>query len=528
MQGLRLGRLALTLAATIALAAGEASAAPPTNFDERAESLLKTFGVPGMSVSIVENGEPVLAKGYGVRRLGASDLVGADTNFPLASVSKAFTAAALAVLVDEGKISWDDKVADHLPGFQLYDPLASSELTVRDLLVHRSGLGLGAGDLLFYPRSSLTRAETVKRLRYLKPATSFRSGYAYDNVLYIVAGQLIETVSGQTWESFVHQRLLAPAGMRTATTEAAIRLQTSDRAWPHARLGGGAIGLGNQTALDERDAALSVNASPAGGVGASARDMSRWLTVQLRHGQSLGGAKLFSSGRGAEMWTSQTLMPILASDAPPAAQPQFLTYALGWKVSDYRGRKIIWHTGALMGFKGVAVLVPELNTGFSININSEDGALVSGLMYELLDHYLAPAEPGRDWPAVWAEFRRSQTLEALRSVADAAPVRGEPALPLARYVGTYADPWYGPISIVQTGGRLEIDFRQSPGMIGELQPWRRDTFLTCWRDKTIEPALVSFALDADGKVQRITMRAASPLADFSYDYQDLDFRPVAP
>jgi CubicO group peptidase (beta-lactamase class C family) len=242
--------LLLTIALGIAT---RAFAAPPAGFDDRIEALRKEVGVPGMAISIVENGKVTLAKGYGVKKLGSPDPVGADTIFPTGSTGKAFTVADLAILVDQGKIGWDDKVIDHLPGFQMYDPWVTREMTIRDLLVHRSGLGLGAGDLLFVPRSNLSRVEAVKRLRFIKPATSFRSGYAYDNVLYMVVGQLIEAVTGKTWEEFTAEQLLKPAGMLHSTSDDDLRFSTPDRAQPHARMNGGLRGIGDQEVLDERD-----------------------------------------------------------------------------------------------------------------------------------------------------------------------------------------------------------------------------------------------------------------------------------
>lgn len=512
--------------AVVLAGAAPAAAAPPAGFDARAQALLQASGTPGMGVAIVEQGKTTLLKGYGVRRLGQTAPVDVDTTFPVASVSKAFTSAALAMLVDQGKIGWDDKVIDHLPGFEMYDPWVAREITVRDLLVHRSGLGLGAGDLLFWPRSSLTRAETVQRLRHLRPSTSFRNGYAYDNVLYIVAGELIEAVSGQTWEAFVRDQILRPAGMRTATTEPGERFSHPDRATPHGRLNGPIRGLGDQEPLDERDI-FSVNAAPAGGLNASAADMSRWLQIQLARGALGGGSdRLFSAATSQEMWTPQTLMPRDEKGAPPGAVPLFSTYALGWKVVDYKGRKIVWHTGGLMGFRALVVLVPELDTGFSVMINSEDSGLIMGLMYELLDHYIDPAAPAKDWPAAWAELRAAKSQDVLKTLVRTAPEKGKPPLNLADYAGDYADPWYGPISIKLSGRKLAIDFRQTPGMSGTLEPWSRDTFRTAWDDKNIEPAYLTFAFGADGGVERIKLRAVSPLADFSYDYQDLEFTPV--
>lgn len=306
-------------------------AAPPADLDARIEGLLKSSKAPGFGAVIVEDGKVVLAKGYGVRRLGAPSRIDPDTLFPIASAGKAFTTADLALLVDQGRLRWDDKVVDRLPGFQLYDPWVTREMTVRDLLVHNSGLGLGAGDLLFFPRGSLSRPESVKRLRWIKPATSFRSGYAYDNVLYMAAGQMIEAVTGQTWEVFTREALLKPAGMLGSTSDDADRFRTENRAWPHARLNGAIRGLGDQTALDER-AGSGDNAAPAGGVSTSANDLGRWIQIQLAHGQLPEGGRLFSEAAATEMWTPRTLMPIKA--APPAAAaatPQFLAYALGWE-----------------------------------------------------------------------------------------------------------------------------------------------------------------------------------------------------
>jgi len=390
-------------------------AAPPPGLDARIDAVIQQQGVPGMAVAIVENGQVVHAKGYGVRRLGSPERVDADTIFPTGSTGKAMTTAALAILVDEKKIGWDDKVIDRLPGFQMYDPWVTREMTIRDLLVHRSGLGLGAGDLLFVPRTSLTRAESVRRLRYIKPATSFRSGYAYDNVLYMVAGQLIEAVTGQTWEDFVREHLFKPAGMDESTTDEPGFFATSNRVQPHARMDGGFRGIGTQEVLDER-AGLGRTAAPAGGIASSAHDMGRWLSIQLAHGALPGsnGQRLFSEDASREMWTPQQLMPISPLPAPVAeATPQFSSYALGWDVEDYRGVRIISHGGAVFGVQTMVVLVPDRQVGFSLQINSEDGVVLKGMTYELLDHYLGA--PKRDWVADFVRFKKDRVAKAVAS-----------------------------------------------------------------------------------------------------------------
>jgi CubicO group peptidase (beta-lactamase class C family) len=486
-----------------------------------------------MAIAIVEDERVTFAKGFGVKALGKPDPVDADTIFPTGSTGKAVTVAALAVLVDQGKIDWDDRVIDRLPGFQMYDPWVTRELTIRDLLVHRSGLGLGEGDLLFVPRTNLTRAESVRRLRYLKPATSFRSGFAYDNVLYMVAGQLIESVSGETWERFVANRVLKPAGMLHSTSDEDARFATIDRAEPHARMNGGLRGAGDQQLLDERDE-LGRNAAPAGGLAVSANDMARWLLIQLDGGRIPGGsARLFSEAAHVQMWRPVVSQPI--AERPAAlrpTQPNFSAYAFGWDVEDYRGAKLIWHGGAVFGFLTAVALLPDKHVGFSIEINSEDGEVIRGLMYELLDHYLGL--PRTDWVARYrAEKQRkvSEALAALKArtakpaggLAGAAP---GPSLPLAGYAGTYQDPWYGNIEVAVVDGTLRIDFKSTPRMGGALEHWQYDTFVTRFDDKTIEPAYVTFGLDADGKIARITLKAVSPIADFSWDYQDLSFMPL--
>src|SRR5678815_5238644 len=244
-------RLALPL--LLALVAMPLRADPPAGFVEHVEALRQDSGAPGIAIAIVEHGQTTLSHGWGVRRQGETAKVDEHTIFPTGSTGKAFTVAAIATLVDQGKLKWDDKVIDHIPWFQMYDPWVTREMTIRDLLVHRSGLGLGAGDLLFVPRTNIPRAEAVRRLRFIKPATSFRSSYAYDNVLYMVAGQLIEAVTGETWEDYVRKHVFAPAQMLKSTSDAESRFATTDRAFPHARMNGGLPCAGDQELPDERD-----------------------------------------------------------------------------------------------------------------------------------------------------------------------------------------------------------------------------------------------------------------------------------
>jgi CubicO group peptidase (beta-lactamase class C family) len=512
--------------ATLCLAATGALAAPPAHFGQRVEDLRREIGVPGMAIAIVEDGKVTLAQGFGVKALGRSDRVDADTIFPTGSTGKAFTVAALAQLVDQGRIGWDDRVIDHLSWFQMYDPWVTREITVRDLLVHRSGLGLGEGDLLFVPRTNLSRAESVRRLKFLKPATSFRYGFAYDNVLYMVAGQLIESVTGETWEKFMTEHVLKAAGMKHSTADEDARFGNPDRAQPHARIDGALRGIGTQRMLNERDE-LGRNAAPAGGLAISANDMARWLQIQLAGGKLPDSSeRLFSEAAHDQMW--KPMVPLSIDPRPGALSPispKFNAYALGWEVRDYHGAKIVWHGGAVFGFLAAVVLIPERGVGFSIEINSEDGQIINGLMFELLDYYLGLT--ANDWPAKFASYKQQQIDQGLKAyqAVSAQPAHVGPSLPLTGFVGTYSDAWYGNIEVSAADGQLKIDFKSSPGMTGILEHWQYDSFITRFDDKSIEPAYVTFGVDADGKVQRVTLKAVSPLADFSYDYQDLLFTP---
>jgi len=525
---IRFGSRALLAAVSFAALATSAHAAPPAGFGQRVEQLRTQIGAPGVTIAIVEDGKVTLAQGWGVRDITTNQPVDADTIFFTGSTGKAFTNAALATLVDEGKIKWDDKVIDHMPDFRMWDPWVTREMTIRDLLVHRSGLGLGQGDLLFLPNSTLSRKETVRRIRYLKPATSFRSGYAYDNILYMAAGQLIEEVSGQTWEQYIHSHVFGPLGMKNSTDTDAEFHANSNHARPHSRSGGAIHGLGTQTALDE-DATIAQNAAPAGGLAISANDMSRWLLTQLGRGKIPGGDKqLFSKEQSEQMWTGAVITPVPHYPAEFAvAQPHYELYALGWGLSDYRGAQLVGHDGAVLGSQATVALLPDKNVGIFIATNSEDGEIVRGLLFELLDHYLG--YPQAQWPEKWHTFKINRLTAAAKQVqaSEAKPAKAGPSLPVGNYVGEYNDPWYGTIKVSQAGKGLTIKFPHSSGMEGSLTHYQYDTFKTKPKLDWVEPAYVTFSIGADGKVDRVTMKPVSPAADFSWDYQDLLFTPVA-
>ncbi len=496
----------------------------PADFDSLVARAMKTFEVPGLAVAVVKDGRVVLAKGYGVRKLGERAPVDGRTLFGIASNTKAFTATALGLLVEEGKLEWDDPVSRYLPWFQMWDPYVTREMTVRDLLVHRSGLGLGAGDLLIWPETTYTRREIVRRLRFVRPATSFRSAYAYDNMLYLAAGEVIEAVSGKSWEDFVAERILKKAGMTSSRPRHSASLAGRNVAIPHAALEKGPTPV----AIDEND-----HMNPAGGILSCAEDMARWMAIHLNDGRLPDGTRLF--GEKTERQLTSLVTPIPISDPPPelaAQRMNFSGYALGFRVNDYRGRKLVSHTGGLSGYVSKAVMVPELELGIAVLTNQESDEAYNSVIYAVLDQ--AMGAPPTDWAAAYlkvTERAKAKTADALKMAASKREAALRPSLPLADYAGAYEDAWYGPIVIMAEGAggtpRLAMSFAKTPGMTGDLEHWSRETFVVRWRDRELRAdAYVTFILDPDGGIIEARMKAFSPDTDFSYDFHDLLLRPV--
>ncbi len=515
----------ITVAAALALATAApalpAQAFRQKDFDAYVARGLQVLQTPGASIAVVRDGRVLLAKGYGVRTLGHPARVDAHTLFQIASNTKAFTTAALAILADEGKLSWDDAVTKLLPRFQLYDPYVTREFTVRDLVTHRSGLGLGAGDLLWF-HSNYSRGDIAYRIRFARPVSSFRSAYAYDNVLYIVAGEIFPAVAAQSWDDFVRNRIFTPLGMTESGTTTAFFTSSRNAAAPHA-VEDGRLQV---VPLDSVD-----NISPAGGIASNVTDLARWLVCRLDSGRYAGGGgRLFSERQAGEMWSGQTILPI--ADPPPplaALRPNFAEYALGWRLRDYQGRKIVSHTGGLAGMSSQITLVPAERLGIVILTNSESD-LMAALTYRLLDDLLGAPRPRGDWVAAFAQagqIARARAESTLTSAAAGRDSLSQPSLPLARYAGSYRDELYGEASVALENGRLVLRFGRSPAFLGDLVHWQYDTFIARWRTKHLEDAYVTFALTPNGAIDRFQMTAVSPLADFSFDYQDLLFRPVA-
>jgi len=494
--------------------------APPKDLDAYVESVQKEFEVPGIALAIVKDGKVVVAKGYGFRKLGESARVDDRTLFGIASNTKAFTATALGILVEEGKLEWDAPVIRYLPWFQLSDPYVTRELTIRDLLVHRSGLGLGAGDLLWWPSSTYNRKEIAKRLQFIPLVKSFRGAYAYDNVLYLIAGEVIEAVSGETWEQFVASHILSKVGMTDSNVRHSDAAGGGNVAATHAEIDGKVRPISPFT---------SDNTNPAGGVNASAKDIAKWMIVQLDSGRVADGTRLFSPRTTVQLWSIVTPTP--DGNPPPelaALRANFNGYALGFGVRDYRGHKLVQHTGGLPGYVSKVAMIPELKLGVAVLTNQESGEAFESITYYVLDHFLGVSRT--NWLGAFKTLHAridSMTARMEKEIAAKRDSTSRPPLPLASYAGTYNDPWYGDVTISLENGKLVIRFDHTPSLVGDLEHWQYDTFVARWRDRELRAdAFVTFALNPDGSIDQVKMKAVSPATDFSFDFQDLLFKPA--
>jgi CubicO group peptidase (beta-lactamase class C family) len=507
--------------ASMLLSTVAAQEQPLNGLDDYITQAMTTFHVPGVAVAIVKDGKVVLARGYGFRRLGEPAKVDEHTLFAIGSNTKAFTTAALAMLVDEGKIQWDDRVFERLPGFQMYDPYVSHEMTIRDLLTHRSGMGLGEGDLLIFPPSDRTSSEIIRRLRYMKPASSFRSGFAYDNLLYIAAGEIIPAITGKAWNETIRERIFKPLNMNDSNTSITEFRPGTNFATPHSLVEGKLTAI-SFTSID--------NAAPAGAINSSAADMAKWVIAQLDGGAIRGiDQRLFSDRCHREMWSAQTVIGV--EEPPPglaAARTNFLAYGLGWFLSDYRGRKEVSHTGGVPGYVSRVTMIPDLRLGVVVLTNQESGMMFNAVTDRVLDRYMDV--PDYDWVKADEEViakERADAAAAENKQSNTRALDSKLSLPLEKYAGNYEDAWYGNVAIAMEEGKLVMRFSHSPALTGDMEHWQYDTFKVKWRDRSLAAdAFATFTLNADGAITEVLMKPVSPMTDFSFDFQDLSLVPV--
>jgi CubicO group peptidase (beta-lactamase class C family) len=448
-------------------------------------------------VAVVRADRVVFARGYGVREAGRAEPVDENTLFAIGSNTKLFTAVLTGMLVDEGRMSWDDPASRHLPGFQLFDPYVSREIRIHDLLSHRSGLGR-RGDFLWYA-SPFDRREILRRVRFLEPNSSFRSEFGYQNIMFLAAGEAAAEAAGRDWDTLVRERIFTPLGMTRSNTSTNDLSGDANVASPHAWRDGEIVPIPYRN-ID--------NVAPAGSINSSAREMAEWLRMLLARG-SYEGNRLLEPATLARIESPHTITPLAPDSLTPSTH--FSAYGLGIGMRDYRGVKVLSHTGGIDGMLSLVAYVPERDLGIVVLTNtSPHNALYTAIMYRVLDAYLGGES--RDWSGILldrtreAEARQAET----RARTERERVPGtRPSLELAAYVGTYSNEMYGDVSITESDGRLHV--RYGTAFRGELEHWHYDTFVARWDDEGLGTSYVTFALTPMATVGRMEIQG---LADF--------------
>jgi CubicO group peptidase (beta-lactamase class C family) len=484
-----------------------------------AEALLK-FKVVGAAVAVVKDGKVIHSKGYGLADINTKQLVNENTNFQIASNTKAFTTTALAILEEEGKIKWTDKVIVHIPEFKMYDAYVTENFNIQDLLTHRSGLGLGAGDLMFFPDGTdFTIEDVVSCFQYFKPVSAFRTQFDYDNLLYIVAGEVIARASGMSYELFVQKRIIEPLQMNN-TFVGYLQKDKSNLAVPHSSESGTII------TIDSYDIGI---ADAAGGICSNVADMSKWMLVRLNEGMYGTDLKtpLFSSKNHYEMWQIHT---VLETNQNPRYNSHFNGYGLGWQLTDVVGQFEVSHTGALPGMLSMVTMYPDMNLGIVILTNTENGGagLFSAVTNTIADSYLGLDNyHWIDQMVAW----RSEDKYAADSVSKKAWEKVELAKEIEvkneNFIGIYADSWFGEVEVFEKNKQLWIKCNRSPKLNGPLAFYQENTFAVKWEYQAMNcDAFALFYFDDTGKAQSIQMKGISPNIDFSFDFQDLDLKRI--
>ncbi len=492
-----------------------------------AERAMRVFSVPGMAIGIVHKGKSIYSGGHGIREIGNHASVNSDTLFKIGSNSKAFTTAALAILVDDGLVSWQGRVTDYIPEFRMSDPWVTAHFTLTDLLTHRSGLRSYVGDQMLWPEpNSFTRADIIHAFRYFELVSGFRDGYAYENLLYIVAGEVIPRVSGKPWGEFVDQRIMRPAGMKRCFASKIPENEMHNLAAPHGV-------IERQLIVIERGRISPqppVNAA-AGGIVCSLGDMLTWARTQLNRGTTPTGASLFSAAQSRELWKPRTRLTVSERDRQ-LNKTHFFFYGLGWRLADVHGYRQVSHTGSLAGFRSHVVLVPELELGVVLLSNGSSSAARTAVMNSIV-HSFMPVDP-LDWihllaDKIEADEIKSRQQEEKLVAASLEPVEEDAgaccAPDLSLFTGRYRDPWFGGVSIRIKDGQLLFAADKSPKFSGALQHHDGDRFIVRWTDRTMNgDAWVMFERDEKGATVTMSMLALTD--DGDWDYRDLHFTRV--
>jgi CubicO group peptidase (beta-lactamase class C family) len=470
--------------------AASAQAKPLQGFDEYVARSMAAWQVPGLAVAVVRHDSVLLVKGYGVRTVGKPDKVDSRTLFAIGSASKAFTAMAVAMLVDQGKIKWDDRATNYLPELQLYDAYATHELTVRDLLTHRSGLT--AADLMLFAEH-MSRDSVLHQVRYVKPTYSFRSHFGYSNLMYLAAGQLSARVTGTSWDSVMSRMIFAPLGMTSSNTSVTMLEHLPNVATPHAEIDDTVrtIPYFNLDAI-----------APAGSINSNVLDMAQWVRFQLAGGK-VAGKSLIDTAAFDETHTPQTIVPLEGFWKTVIQGTHLFNYGMGWMLHDYKGRLVVQHGGNIDGMTALVAMMPEEKTGIVILSNLDQNDLTYALMYRVFDAYLK--QPPKDWSAIFLAASRNSEAEAKaeRQKQERQRVPGtSPSLPLERYAGTYTDTLNGDAVVRREARGLVLQYGS---LVGDLAHWHYDTFRLIWRQRRLGKGFVTFSLDAGGKIDALNV-----------------------
>jgi CubicO group peptidase (beta-lactamase class C family) len=483
--------------------------------DNLIEATLKTFDVPGISVGILKDGKIVYAKGRGVRSLVNKKDMNENTLVGVASNSKGFTCFALAMLIDEGKLNWDDKVRTHIPEFQLYDPWVTAQFTIRDLVTHRSGMSLGAGDLMFFPEGNdFLVADVIQNVKYLRPETSFRSEFAYNNNMFIIAGEVLKRISGLSWEEFVETKIMAPVGMMHSKASYNRVTNKTNIIAAHTRTEGEVVQIPHD---------WSPTANAAGGIVSNVKEMLMWANFLMNNAITSKGKRLLSEAQFYELWQLQTPLKVASNNA---YNSNFKGYGLGWFLTDVKGGyKQVYHTGGLLGTVTQFTMIPELKLGIVVLTNQMNGSAFNTITNTIKDSYLGYTD--RNWLKTLGNknTRYLQFNDSIKAAVfqEFAVVKStENLLKPLQIIGTYTDSWFGDIVISFEENKYVIKSKRSPDLVGEVLPYSTTTAIVKWQNRSFDAdVFISFTLDKEGNATSAKMKYIAPITDFSFDFHDL-------
>ncbi len=489
-----------------------------SDIDTLIKETLTTFEVPGISVGILKDNKLIYAKGHGVRSIKNKKDMNENTLVGVASNSKGFTCFALAMLLDEGKLHWDDKVRKHIPEFKLQDPWVTEEFTIRDLVTHRSGMGLGAGDLMFFPEGNdFTIKDVLKGVQHLEPESSFRSKFRYNNNMFIIAGEVIKRVSGLSWEAFIEQRIMKPVGMTHSKASYNRVTDRSNIIEAHTR---------SEKEVVQIPHDWSATANPAGGIISNVVDMLTWAEFLMNDAVTKNGERLLSEAQMHQLWQLQTPLGVGKNHD---YNSHFFGYGLGWFVSDVKGGyKQVTHTGGLLGTVTQFTMIPELDLAIVVLTNQMNGNAFRAITNTIKDSYLGYQD--RAWLKTLGQ-RNTNWLAKNDSIKEAVynqvkQMTSSRTLPKPnQLVGTYTDDWFGDIIISHQKEGYTINCVRSPRLFGELLPYNATTYVAKWNDRSYDAdVFVQFTFDQDGKAQNATMKYIAPITDFSFDFHNLELK----